>query len=358
MKERILEAYSTTSKSLNALYIKRKRTLLFQKVMWGIMGLYLVFMMVLLGIQFMPYSQSKTWNFLEPFRAAPSNPYASIYPILGMMILLYPTTIGFTRAFQKFKIKEQETMSKMVRMLFPNVEFTQGARAPVNEVVKSKLFIGLKEDAPIYSYGQIRSQTTDNEISITDLGIVERNVANKFLGTITHIPVLNMFGVLYQNVLKNIATSQLADNTNYSFRGMFFWLSFRKKLNGHTVVLSKSNWAQFERWASFNFEEEQEIHLEDPRFMEKFIVFGTDQVEARYVLSSSIMEKVVILKEKFNRPISISFQNRQMYFAVQNDYGLFSFSSGNLENIKVVVELANDIETALNIPEELFKPHA
>ena len=352
MEERIQSTYFETSKELNTLYKKRKRTLFVQRVMWSITGLYLVFMLVLLGIKYVPELQNTSLGFLDVFKAAPANPYASTYPIIGLIILLYPTTIIFTRAFQKFKTTERKTISQMVKTLFPQVEFTQGAKAPVNKVVNSKLFAWIKEESPIYSYGQIRKKTNETEINITDLGIVENNVANRFLGKLMHIPILNMLSVMYQTVFKNIATNKLADNTNNSFRGMFCWLSFKKKLNGHTVVLPKSNLAHFERWASSTFKEEQEIHLEDPRFKEKFIVFGTDQVEARYVLSPSIMEKVVALKEKFNRSISISFQNRQMYLAVENENGIFSFPAGKLNSISVIQELAADIETALAISQE------
>ncbi|WP_262494255.1 hypothetical protein [Maribacter cobaltidurans] len=42
-----------------------------------------------------------------------------------------------------------------------------------------------------------------------------------------------------------------------------------------------------------------------------------------------------------------------MYIAVKNDNGLFSFPSGKLDGISVVEELAYDIETALEVSEEL-----
>jgi hypothetical protein len=346
MQERIVTVYSETSKELNALYKKRKRTLFFQQVMWGITGIYLVLMLVLLGLQYVPTLQTGSWSFLDVFKPNPANPYASLYPLIGLILLLYPTTIFFARAFQSFKTKEQETMAKMVKMLFPNVEFTQGAKAPVKEVVKSKLFPWIKEDSPIYSFGQIRRKSTDTEINIADLGIVENNLTSKFMGALMQVPILNMFGVLYQNVLKNMVAGKLADNTSFSFRGMFCWMHFKKKLNGHTVVLPKAQMTNVDRWASFNFKKEQQIHLEDPRFTENFIVFATDQVEARYVLSSSIMERVVALKEKFDRPILMSFQDRQMYLAVENDNGLFSFPAGRLA-VGVLEELAHDIEMAL-----------
>lgn len=353
MQERIQAAYLETSEVLNALYKKRKRTLLFQKIMWGITGLYFLWMAVLLAGNYFPSLQLGSLSVFKQFLPSQGNPYANIYPIVGLLILLYPTTFLFAKAFQKFKLKEQETMAKMVRMLFPHVEFTQGPMAPAKEVVKSKFFVWIKEGSPIYSYGQIRSRATDSEINIVDLGIVESNVTNRFLGTIMHVPILNMFVVLYQNAFKNIAMNKLADTTNYSFRGMFCWLRFKKKLNGHTVVLPNNQTTKWNRLSSFNFKEEHRIHLEDPRFTNGFMVYGTDQEEARYVLSSSVMERIVALKEKFDRPIFLSFQNRQMYLAVLNNDGLFSFPSGNLDSIKVVNELAYDIETALEISKAL-----
>ncbi len=353
MQERIQSVFSETNNVLNALYLKRKRTLFFQRIMWGVTGLYFVFILGLLTIQYIPSLQPKTWSFLETFKPTPSNPYGSIYPMAGLIVLLYPTIILFTKAFQKFKIAEQKTMAKMVGMLFPKVEFTQGARAPVKEVVNSTIFPWIKQDSPIYSFGQIRSRTNQNEINIADIGIIENNVTNRFLGALMHIPVLNMFAALYQNVFKNIAMGKLADNTRFTFRGMFCWLSFKKHLNGHTVVLPKNQMVKLNRLTSFNFKEEQEIHLEDLRFTDKFVVYSTNQVEARYVLSSLLMEKVVALKEKFNRPILMSFQNKQMYLAVENENGLFSFSSRKLDKLGVVEELAHEIHTALQVSEEL-----
>ncbi|MCV9387390.1 DUF3137 domain-containing protein [Reichenbachiella ulvae] len=352
--EQLQTVYTETREVLNTLYQKRRQTLFYQKIMWGVFGIYLVFMMLILGSGYLPDADKGFFSLLKHLRPNAMHPYINMYLLGGMLVLLYPTTLVFARAFQKFKIKEDETMARVVRRLFPMVEFTQGAKSPAKEVVRSKLFAWIKEDAPIYSYGQIRSKTNDTEVNITDLGIAENNVANKLLNTLMHIPVLNMFGVLYQNVFKNLFSGKLADNTQYSYRGMFCWLNFKKKLNGHTVVLPKNQKAKLDRWVSFNFREEQEVHLEDPRFTERFVVYGTDQVEARYVLSSSIMERVVSLNQKFDRPIMMSFENRQLYLAVENENGLFSFSSGKLEDVAVLEELANDIDTALHIPQALF----
>ncbi|MCF6279650.1 MAG: DUF3137 domain-containing protein [Flavobacteriaceae bacterium] len=349
----IQKVYSEVKGALSAIYKKRKRMLFFQKIMWLITGMYFVLMLLNMGVNYFPNSENYFSTFFKQFQATQNNPYANIYPIVGLVVLLYPTTYIFTQAFQKFKLKETETISKMVQLLFPKVQFTQNAAAPVKEIAKSKLFAWVKTNSPIYSYGQIRSSINENSINIADIGIVEENISNKFLGTLMRVPILNMLVVLYQYVLKNVFTNKSADNVYYTFRGMFCWLSFKKKLNGHTIILTNNQSVKLDRLSSFKFTNEHKINLEDPRFTNQFLVYSTDQVEARYVLSVALMERIVALKEKFNQPILLSFQDQQMYLAVKNDNGLFSFPSGKLDTVKIIEELANDIETALDITKAL-----
>ncbi|WP_108424793.1 DUF3137 domain-containing protein [Flagellimonas amoyensis] len=353
MQHQIQKAYSETSEALGGIYKKRKRTLFFQKMMWGVAGLYILLMTLLLLGNHLSFFKLDFWSVLEPHLSTQDNPYANVYPIVGLLVLLYPATFLFAKAFQKFKQREKETMAKMVKTLFPQVEFTQGAASPIKEIMHSKFFPWVKKDTPTYSFGQIRGKVNNTFINLVDIGIMERNMAKRVTGGIMHIPILNLLVLLYEYVLGNMVSDASADNHYFTYRGMFCWLQFTKKLDGHTVVLTNDPLTKWDRMASFNFREEHKIHLEDPRFIESFVVYGTDQVEARYVLSSALMECIVALKERFDRPLFLSFQDRQLYLAVQNDNGLFSFPSGKLEGIKIMEELAKEIETALEIPEAL-----
>ncbi|UNY98596.1 DUF3137 domain-containing protein [Zhouia spongiae] len=345
--------YAEVSNDLSVICQKRKRTLFFQRTMWLITGLYFVFMLLLMATNYFPDSANSFFYFFEQFKPTSDNPYASIYPLIGLMVLLYLTTYVFAGAFRKFKIKETETMAKMVKMLFPKLRFAQNTAVPANEIVKSKLFAWVRTNATMYNYGQLRSVTNGKAVNIADIGIVEENVSNKIADSFMRVPILNMMVILYQFVLRNIFTNKSADNVYYTFRGMFCWLGFKKSLKGHTVILTNNQNSKLNRFFSSNFKEEQRINLEDPRFTNQFIVYSTDQVEARYVLSTALMERIVALKEKFNQPILLSFQNQQMYLAVKNENGLFSFPTGELASVKIIEELAHDIETALQIGTEL-----
>lgn len=352
-KQLIKEVFLDAKQSLNSVSKKRKSTQLFQKVVWMITGLYLVLILVILAGDYFPNLSNNFPDFLKFPESTPTDPYPSIYPLIGLIVLLYLSTAVFVRRFQQFKLEESATITKMVKRLFTGVDFSLNTKAPIKEIVKSKFFAWIKKDTPIYSYGQIRGRRGETEINITDIGIMEGNLSNKLTDAMMKIPVLNMIVILYQYVFKNITSDKSADNVYYTFRGMFCWMKFKKKLNGHTVVLPHTQVNKLDRLASFNFSEEQKVNLEDPRFSKQFVVYSTDQVEARYVLSTALMERIVTVKEKFNQPIYLSFYNQQLFLAVKNENGLFSFSAGNLNTIRIVEELASDIALALNVAGEL-----
>jgi hypothetical protein len=282
-----------------------------------------------------------------------SKPHTQIYFVLGLMALIYISSFYFGRVFQKFKTEESRTMAEMIQRLFPSLEFTQGAVAPKEEIQHSKLFAWVRKESAIISFGQLRHKSKTSEFNLADIGILEKNLSKTATDSLLQIPILNMLLIIYQYIFKNIFGSEPKDNLDYSFRGMFCWLKFQKKLVGHTVVIPRNQITKIDRWSSFKFRNEEEIHLEDPRFTKEFFVYGTDQVEARFVISTALMERITALKSKFNRPIFISFQNRQMYLAVQNENGLFSFPSGRLDSQKVIEELVHEIETTLGISEDL-----
>jgi hypothetical protein len=348
----IRTVFNEVSSSLKEIYNKRKRTLFFQKIMWAITGLF--FLLIFLNMA-MPYLAAFNSSFLETYHTIFQSPYSNLYPFIILVVLLYPALFFFTNSFKKFTEKEHRTIDQMIKMLFPKVEFTQIVKAPIKEITNSKIFAWVDKETTIVSYGQIRSNSDNSVVNIVDIGFIEDNVGNKLSRGLMMVPGLNILVILWNYVFKNVFTNKTTDNVYYSFRGMFSWLVYPKKLNGHTVVLTNNQKQKTDRLASFNFKEEQKVLLEDARFTNKFLVYSTDQVEARYVLSAAVMERILALEEKFKRNILLSFHNKKMYLAVENTYGLFSFPSGKLDDIKIIEELVNDIETALYVSTSLNK---
>jgi hypothetical protein len=349
-KQRLKSVYHQTKDALSAVNQQRKVTQRFQKLVWAITGLLMVLMLFNMLSHYIPLLQEYRFALFQP---SANNPYAQLYPFIGLMVLLYLSTSIFSNRFANFKQIEAKTITQMVQSLFPNVEFSLNTFVPKKEIIKSKLFSNINDKAPIYSYGQIRSSNNELSINIADIGIVEKKTTHQLKALLLRIPFLNFIVIFYDYVLKNLLTNQSAEAVQYTFRGLFCWLSFKKKLKGHTVILTNAYPTQINRYFSHNFKEEQQVQLEDPRFSTAFIVYSTDQVEARYVLSIALMERILLLQEKFKRPIILSFHHQQVFIAIENKNGVFSFPSGNLSSFEVLEELALNIEAAQAIPTEL-----
>ena len=71
------------------------------------------------------------------------------------------------------------------------------------------------------------------------------------------------------------------------------------------------------------FTDEQLIYLEDPEFEKEFVVYGTDQIEARYVLSTSMVRRILELKQEWKTDLRLSFLDNSVYLAITDSRDLF-----------------------------------
>ena len=102
------------------------------------------------------------------------------------------------------------------------------------------------------------------------------------------------------------------------FRGFFFIADFHKDFRGQTVVHRNS-------WIKFDFSNRR-VKLENPAFEKRFDVYSTDQVEARYLLTPSMMEKLVALDDKFPGKITLSFTGSKVIVAIPDAMDHFETS--------------------------------
>ena len=88
-------------------------------------------------------------------------------------------------------------------------------------------------------------------------------------------------------------------NTTYVtvFKGILITLSMNKEFKGKTVVRKDSG--LIGNWFRKTFSSLENVKLEDPTFEKKFEVFSNDQIEARYLLTVSFMERLNELAEVF-----------------------------------------------------------
>lgn len=114
------------------------------------------------------------------------------------------------------------------------------------------------------------------------------------------------------------------------FKGFFFIADFQKDFKGQTTVYRNS-------WIKLRFGE-QRVKLESPEFESSFDVYSNDQVEARYLLSPNMMERLLALDWKFPGEITVSFRNSNVIIAIPDGTNHFEASIWqsmlNNENLK------------------------
>lgn len=102
------------------------------------------------------------------------------------------------------------------------------------------------------------------------------------------------------------------------FKGIIFAADFNKHFNGVTVVRPKDFGSSIGAWFSkniFSIGDKNVVELENDGFKKNFITYSTDQIEARYILTPAMMEKINALNQRSAYTISVSFINSSLYIA-------------------------------------------
>lgn len=110
-------------------------------------------------------------------------------------------------------------------------------------------------------------------------------------------------------------------------KGIVFCADFNKHFRGRTVVRPKDMGSAFGAWISEKIplfsSGSDVVKLESPDFEKKFLTYSTDQVEARYILTPSMMERLCNLDDSSHYNISVSFIDSYVYIAFPLDKNYF-----------------------------------
>jgi hypothetical protein len=143
----------------------------------------------------------------------------------------------------------------------------------------------------------------------------------------------------------------------FSFKGLFFVGEFNKSLKGRTFVLpdiSEKIFGPLGRKVQEQKVLGQLVILEDPEFEKEFVVHGTDQIEPRYILSTSLMSRILDFQKKCKCKIMLSFVDSKVYVAIPFLRNLFEPRlSETLRDFEPIAEYFEDLQLAIGIVEDL-----
>lgn len=206
--------------------------------------------------------------------------------------LLYKAAQVQTRLVDFFKTK---LIPKMIQGIHSNLSYDPSKSVSQSQFVRSKIF---QNSIDIYEGEDWVKGTIDNtEIEFSEL--------------------------LVQYITRD---SKGNETKNTSFKGIFFVADFHKDFKGETFVLKDHAQKLFGNMGTFfqriNGSRPELILMENPVFEKQFVVYGTDQIESRYIITPSLMEKLVDMNRQF-KGIQFSFINSKLYIALPFSENLF-----------------------------------
>jgi len=112
------------------------------------------------------------------------------------------------------------------------------------------------------------------------------------------------------------------------FKGILFVADFNKKFHGTTIVTARDLGGTVGSWIAkaapiFFSSASKEVELENVDFNKTFITNSTDQIEARYILTPAMMDRLCELNSKCKNTISLSFIDSRVYIAFPLDENYF-----------------------------------
>jgi hypothetical protein len=129
------------------------------------------------------------------------------------------------------------------------------------------------------------------------------------------------------HVEKKVRDNDDKESWETIFQGLFFVADFNKSFYAKTVVLpdvAERNFGVLGSWMQgINRQRGALVKLDHVEFEKVFVVYGSDQIESRYILSHALMEKIVQFQKKIEKPLYLSFVDSKIYLALHYTKPLF-----------------------------------
>lgn len=143
------------------------------------------------------------------------------------------------------------------------------------------------------------------------------------------------------------------------FKGLFIVADFNKHFKGSTVVLPDTAEKTFGSFIGSwlqknNMGRNDLVKMDDPEFEKSFVVYGSDQIETRYILTHSMMKRLLDYKKRTKEDIYISFVGSKIHLGIYYNKDLFEptvFTS--LLDYKQAKEYTQVLQLSIGIVEEL-----
>ena len=353
MNEKIEQLQQELFATLKQAARNRRKTGYFRALCYG--GSLLYFLGVVVMLVFV-YSSGDTSFF---YSVNPDSSFFEQYKILiiiaSLFLLITIGSFGLSAYLSKYATAEQNAVRRIFRTMFPDARIALLPSEVSTMLLQQSNFFGEINNRHTtgYSYGLVIFENGNHKITVRDMVLHKGRGANLLSQSLVGSYLL-IFNMLFKGLF-----SKRVENIAANFRGMFADAQLEKKINGSVVVLpdhleSKFSYLAKNIQALKSVNGNKLVQLEDIEFERYFVVYASDEILARYVLTPAMMLRMTALKKKYNRDIMLSFNGNRFFFAVAMPEGFLTLghtplTSGETlndlyDNILTTQELLNDLK--------------
>lgn len=144
--------------------------------------------------------------------------------------------------------------------------------------------------------------------------------------------------------------SDVKDSPDSVLSGLFFVAKFNKKFSSPVYIIPRKGASGYTNLVG------EKVKLEDPEFMDMFEVYSPDQVEARYILTPSTMERIKNIARRNKGKFYVAFNNNKITITNDNNdtkFGVGFFDSLTKNDNKLLVDFYETIRDQMSIIDEL-----
>ena len=153
---------------------------------------------------------------------------------------------------------------------------------------------------------------------------------------------------LFECELQKRQSSDKANSYRTVFKGIIINVSVNKPFHSKTLV--RRDYGKVFNWLGAKFTKLKRVNLEDPEFEKMFEVYGEDQVEARYLLTTAFMQRLKELVANFNSDsLQCAFYKQKLLIMIPISQNLFE--PGSVLEPK---DFVNDAKSLLKDMQQMF----
>lgn len=254
----------------------------------------------------------------------------------------YNDTAGSPQNY-KLQLDKLEIFAQSCIKTFDDIIYGHELDVPT-DIIETKLGVGLNNISTVAT-GVFAVQF----IPFVVIGVV---IGLFLLATVFPwiLPFL-VLGTLLAPIIVPIVLISRAKKAVENSRSVILRFKIPKRIKAHTVIFEK----QYAFKPKNKIKPFQKIVLEDIEFEKKFDTYSTNQVEARYLLTTLFMKRFENLKTSFKaKNIRAEFTGEELIVLIQVDKDMFQMGSITKETtFSTFIDMANEICSVLAISKQL-----